>query len=470
MKISSSPMAVAVTLLFFFTLSSLCWASSSDEFSIISYEKPGRSEEEVRAMYESWMAEHGKQYNALGEKDKRFEIFKDNLKFVDEHNAAEGRSYEVGLNKFADLTNEEYRKMHLGTRIDGKRRLTKGKGSDRYAVREGDDLPESVDWRAKGAVVGVKDQGGCGSCWAFSTIAAVEGINQIVTGDLISLSEQELVDCDKAYNQGCNGGLMDYAFEFIIKNGGVDTEKDYPYQEKDGQCDQYRKNANVVSIDDYEDVPTEDEKALQKAVAHQPISVAIEAGSRPFQLYKSGILSGACGTALDHGVTVVGYGTEGGKDYWIVRNSWGANWGESGYLRMERNIPGRKVGMCGIAVEPSYPVKKGQNPPNPGPSPPTPVVPPSVCDKYYSCAQSTTCCCIYQYGSYCFAWGCCPLESATCCEDNYSCCPHDYPVCNLEEGTCLMSKGNPLGVKALKRSPAIPNWAKNTESSKISSA
>ncbi|KAG5230857.1 cysteine proteinase RD21a [Salix suchowensis] len=378
--------------------------------------------------------------------------------FIDQHNS-ENRTYTVGLNRFADLTNEEYRSMYLGTRTGHKKRLSKT--SDRYAPRVDDSLPDSVDWRKEGAVAEVKDQGGCGSCWAFSTIAAVEGVNKIVTGDLIVLSEQELVDCDKSYNEGCNGGLMDYAFEFIINNGGIDTEDDYPYLGRDGKCDTFRKNARVVSIDSYEDVPVNDETALTKAVANQPISVAIEAGGRSFQFYESGIFTGQCGTNLDHGVAAVGYGTEKGKDYWIVRNSWGKSWGESGYLRMERNIAS-PAGKCGIAVEPSYPIKKGQNPPNPGPSPPSPVKPPSVCDNYFSCPDSSTCCCIFDYGQYCFAWGCCPLEGATCCDDHYSCCPHDYPVCNVNEGTCLTSKSNPFGVKALRRTPAKPHWAHGT--------
>ncbi|GKF54947.1 low-temperature-induced cysteine proteinase-like protein, partial [Tanacetum coccineum] len=146
---------------------------------------------------------------------------------------------------------------------------------------------------------------------------------------MIAVSEQELVDCDTSYNQGCNGGLMDYAFQFIIKNGGIDTEEDYPYTGRDGKCDATRKNAKVVSIDGYEDVPVNDESALQKAVSNQPIAVAIEAGGREFQFYTSGIFTGSCGTDLDHGVLAVGYGSENGKDYWIVKNSWGAEWGES---------------------------------------------------------------------------------------------------------------------------------------------
>ncbi|KAL7085238.1 hypothetical protein ACP275_14G269800 [Erythranthe tilingii] len=471
MAATKSPSST-ISLLIFSLFLAQAWAS---DMSIISYDRknnlagPGlRSHDEVVSMHESWMAEHGKSYNALGEKEKRLEIFKDNLRYIDEQNAMDNRTYKLGLNRFADLTNDEYRKTFLGSRPDGKRRLT-GRKSDRYAPKVGDALPDSIDWREKGAVVPIKDQGSCGSCWAFSTITAVEGINQIATGELISLSEQELVDCDRSYNQGCNGGLMDYAFQFIIKNGGIDSDQDYPYKGRDAKCDQTRKNAKVVSIDGYEDVPVSDEKALQKAAASQPISVAVEAGGRDFQLYNSGIFSGKCGVELDHGVSVVGYGTEKGKDYWLVRNSWGASWGEKGYLRMERNVAS-KDGLCGIAIEPSYPTKTGANPPKPGPSPPSPpVAPPSVCDDYYECPESTTCCCVYEYGKYCFAWGCCPLEGATCCEDHYSCCPHEYPVCNIRAGTCSISKNNPLGVQAMKRILAKPIGAFGKQGKKSSS-
>ncbi|KAK2445629.1 cysteine proteinase COT44 [Trifolium repens] len=360
-----SPMSL---ILLVFTLFTVTFAL---DMSIISYDithavkSPWRSDDEVKSMYKEWRVKYGKLNNNLNESknDKRFEIFKDNLKFIDEHNAV-NRTYKVGLNRFADLNNEEYRARYLGIRIDPIDRMmarTKTR-SNRYAPSVADKLPQSVDWRNQGAVVQVKDQENCGSCWAFSAIAAVEGINKIVTGELVSLSEQELVDCDKTVNAGCDGGLMEYAFEFIINNGGIDTDDDYPYLGVDSICDQHKENARVVTIDDYEQVPAYDELALKKAVANQPISVAIEAGGRAFQLYESGIFTGRCGTALDHGVTAVGYGTETGVDYWIVKNSWGKDWGESGYFRLERNLRTSVKGKCGIAMQSSYPIKKGQNP------------------------------------------------------------------------------------------------------------
>lgn len=312
-------------------------------------------------MYEEWLVKHQKVYNALGEKDKRFHVFKDNLGFIQNHNA-QNHTYKLGLNKFADITNDEYRAMYLGTKSDANRRLVKAKKTGhRYTYDARDRLPVHVDWRLKGAVAPIKDQGSCGSCWAFSTIATVEAINKIVTGKFVSLSEQELVDCDRAYNDGCNGGLMDYAFQFIIDNGGIDTDKDYPYRGIDGICDPTKKNAKVVQIDGFEDVPSYDENALKKAVAHQPVSVAIEASGRALQLYQSGVFTGKCGTRLDHGVVVVGYGSENGQDYWLVRNSWGTGWGEDGYFKLQRNVRVISTGKCGIALEASYPVKNGQN-------------------------------------------------------------------------------------------------------------
>ncbi|KAL2454831.1 Cysteine proteinase RD21a [Abeliophyllum distichum] len=473
MAATSSYSAMSFLFLILFTL--FFAITNASDMSIISYDEKNnvngpslRSHNEVKLMYEAWIVKHSKSYNALGEKEKRFEIFRDNLRYIDEHNAKSNQTYKLGLNQFADLTNKEYRNMYLGRKHDAKRRFPKVK-SDRYDPKVDDSLPDSIDWREKGAVNPIKDQGSCGSCWAFSTIASVEGINQIKTGELLSLSEQELVDCDRSYNEGCDGGLMDYAFEFIIKNGGIDTEKDYPYTGYDGRCDQYRKNAKVVSINGYEDVTPYNEKALQKAVANQPVSIAMDGSDVDFQFYESGIFTGKCGTDLDHGVNAVGYGSENGTDYWIIRNSWGESWGEKGYIRIQRNVAD-KSGLCGLAVEPSYPTKTGQNPPNPGPSPPSPAKPSTACDEFSTCPESNTCCCLDELFGSCFIWGCCPLDGATCCEDNSSCCPHAYPVCHISSGTCSLSKGNPLGVKAMKRILATPiGTSLGTEGRKSSS-
>lgn len=184
----------------------------------------------------------------------------------------------------------------------------------------------------------------------------MEGNNQLTTGKLISLSEQELVDCDTSgEDQGCNGGLMDDAFKFIKQNKGLTTEANYPYQGTDGTCDKNKAGNHAAKINGYEDVPANSESALQKAVANQPVSVAIDAGGSDFQFYSSGVFTGECGTELDHGVTAVGFGTDAdGTKYWLVKNSWGTSWGEEGYIRMQRDIAA-KEGLCGIAMQASYP-------------------------------------------------------------------------------------------------------------------
>lgn len=321
------------------------------------HEKDLESEESLWDLYERWRSHHTVS-RSLDDKHKRFNVFKENVKHVHMVNGMD-KPYKLKLNKFADLTNHEFRTLFAGSKIRHHRMLhgkkTNESGTFMYQhIR----VPPSIDWRKKGAVTSVKDQGQCGSCWAFSTVVAVEGINQIKTKKLVSLSEQELIDCDTSQNQGCNGGLMDLAFEFIQKNGGLTTEDNYPYTATDGSCDKKKLNSPTkVTIDGHEDVPENDEDALLKAVANQPVSVAIDAGGQDFQFYSEGVFTGECGTELNHGVAAVGYGTTlDGTKYWIVKNSWGEEWGEKGYIRMQRGVSA-KEGLCGIAMEASYPIK-----------------------------------------------------------------------------------------------------------------
>uniref|UniRef100_A0A803NIF6 Uncharacterized protein n=1 Tax=Cannabis sativa TaxID=3483 RepID=A0A803NIF6_CANSA len=327
-----------------------CSSLAHDDFSIVGYSSEHlTSIDKLVHLFDKWISKHGKIYESIEEKFQRFEIFRDNLKHIDETNK-QISDYWLGLNEFADLSHEEFKSKYLGLKPD----FTKRTGSsENFSYRDVVDLPKSVDWRKKGAVTAVKNQGSCGSCWAFSTVAAVEGINQIVTGNLTSLSEQELIDCDRSFNNGCNGGLMDHAFEYIKSSGGLHKEDDYPYLMEEGTCEEKKDEMEVVTITGYQDVPSNDEQSLIKALAHQPVSVAIDASDRNFQFYSGGVFNGHCTTMLNHGVTAVGYGT----DNIIVKNSWGPKWGEKGYIRMKRNT-GKREGLCGINKMASFPTKK----------------------------------------------------------------------------------------------------------------
>ena len=298
--------------------------------------------------FEDWSLQHGKVY-APTERDYRNSIYDANVARIVAHNAGNA-SWTMAVNKFADLTAEEFGAKY---RAGGLRPKT----PKRLRFQNTTALPTSVDWEAKGAVTAVKNQEQCGSCWAFSTTGSVEGAWFISKGALPSLSEQQLVDCSVPEgNQGCNGGLMDQAFQYIIDNKGITTEAAYPYTATGPNTCEAAGKPVAATLSGFKDVAVGSETALLTAISQQPVSVAVEADQSVFQFYSGGVMDSTCGTQLDHGVLAVGYGTDGGKDYYKVKNSWGADWGEKGYIRLGRGAKFNPNGQCGVQMAASYPV------------------------------------------------------------------------------------------------------------------
>lgn len=299
-----------------------------------------------------WKKTYGKQYKGKNEEVARRRIWEKNLKLVMLHNLEHSmgmHSYDLGMNHLGDMTSEEVTSLMTCLRVPSQwpRNVT-------FKSNPNQKLPDSLDWRDKGCVTDVKYQGSCGSCWAFSAVGALEAQLQLKTGKLVSLSAQNLVDCstEKYSNKGCNGGFMTRAFQYIIDNNGIDSEASYPYRAQDGQC-QYNSKYRAATCSKYTELPFGSENALKEAVANKgPVSVAIDARHSSFFLYKSGVYyDPACTQTVNHAVLVVGYGNLNGKDYWLVKNSWGLNFGEKGYIRIARNSGNH----CGIANYPSYP-------------------------------------------------------------------------------------------------------------------
>ena len=304
--------------------------------------------------FNNFQERFSKRYNSLEEMETRFQVFRSNLRNIILHNLDFTQNFTMGINQFTDLTPQEFKDIYVG----GLKAEVGSYGCKSFSS-SASGAPSSIDWRNKNAVTSVKDQGQCGSCWTFSSTGAVEGAWAIATGKLVDLSEQELVDCATGISygsHGCNGGQMEGAFKFIIENGQC-SDSSYSYTsgvtKTGGTC---QKCSPVAHITSCSDVKPNDQISLKAAVAQQPVAVAIEADTRYFQSYSSGILtSSSCGTNLDHGVLIVGYGTENGQDYWNIKNSWGPSWGMNGYVKIARSSSTNDPGICGISMDPSFP-------------------------------------------------------------------------------------------------------------------
>jgi C1A family cysteine protease len=310
--------------------------------------------------FQAWQSLYGKEYLSATERDYREYMYTRNVRKIARHNA-KGLSWTMAVNQFADLSKGEFAERYLtGANSGGYNNAThlRAKNYDWSLLRTNlSALPSSVDWTTKGAVTPVKDQGQCGSCWSFSATGALEGAWFVSRKVLTNLSEQQLVDCSTAEgNQGCNGGLMDYAFQYAKVNG-LTSESSYPYSATGPNACKASGLPVLVKATGFTDVPTNSQTALMTAVVRQPVSVAIEADQNAFQFYSSGVLTKACGTNLDHGVLLVGYGTQSGLDYYKVKNSWGTTWGQGGYVLLGRGPSyNGNQGQCGIQMDPSFPV------------------------------------------------------------------------------------------------------------------
>lgn len=339
-----------VTLLSFFTdANANAYSNYSNTFtSLVSSPYP---------TFQQWQSLYGKEYLSATERDYRESMYDRNVRKIAKHNS-KTHTWTMAVNQFADMPKREFMEKYLTYGYNNATHLRQKNYN--WSLLNGNytALPTSVDWTTKGAVTPVKDQGQCGSCWAFSATGALEGAWFVKRKALANLSEQQLVDCSTAEgNQGCNGGLMDYAFQYAMANG-LTTEAAYPYTATGPNACKAKGLPVAVKATGFTDVPTNSQLALMTAVVQQPVAVAIEADENAFQFYSSGVLTKPCGTNLDHGVLLVGYGTDAtGLDYYKVKNSWGLGWGEKGYVLLGRGPSyNGKQGQCGIQIDPSYPV------------------------------------------------------------------------------------------------------------------
>jgi C1A family cysteine protease len=303
--------------------------------------------------FSNFQERFSKRYENLEELESRFQTFRSNLKNIIIHNLDYRQNFTMGVNQFTDLTAEEFKAKYVG----GLKTEVGSYGCKSFSS-DAAGSPASIDWRTNGAVTSVKDQGQCGSCWTFSATGAVEGAWAVSKGQLIDLSEEQLVECATGMqygSHGCSGGQMEGAFKYVIEHGQCALSA-YPYTSGNGQSGSCQSCQPVAHVSSCSDVKPNDQISLKAAVAQQPVAIAISADTKLFQSYSSGVItSSSCYTSLDHGVLIVGYGTENGIDYWNVKNSWGISWGIGGYVKIAKSSSTNDAGICGIAMDPSFP-------------------------------------------------------------------------------------------------------------------
>jgi len=318
-----------------------------------------RTERDERNMFADFKETYGRRYEASME-EHRFRCFSANLKLIDEHNARGAETH--GVNQFADLCTHEFNKLYLGYKQTNKTHykhrvpfnaeavteVGSGSGSVSSSSTVAPDT-KKIDWRPLGAVTPVKNQGQCGSCWSFSATGNMEGQWFLAKNTLVGLSEEELVQCDHNGDEGCNGGIMDNAFEWVVSNNGIDSEKNYPYTSGDGitgTCKSAKKGLDTATFTGHTDLPNDETAMGNWVFTNGPLSIAVDASSG-WQSYTGGIVRNCFGTQLDHGVLIVGYNDDNSPPYWIVKNSWAASWGENGYIRLEKG-----TNQCGLNQDP----------------------------------------------------------------------------------------------------------------------
>jgi KDEL-tailed cysteine endopeptidase len=308
--------------------------------------------------FTNFQEKFSRKYETIQELESRFQTFRSNLRNILMHNLDHTQNFTLGVNQFTDLTQQEFKAKYLGGLKSKTQVGSYGCKTFSSSTSFSSSLPDSVDWRLKGVVTPVKDQGQCGSCWAFSATGAISAAVSMSKGQLVDLSEEQLVDCATGIqygSHGCNGGQMDGGFKYVINNGQC-AESAYPYTSGSGKSGSCQTCSSIAKISSCNDVTPNDQLALKAAVAQQPVAIALSADTLVFQSYSKGILTASsCYTELDHGVLIVGYGEENGQKYWTVKNSWSETWGDAGYIRIGRSESTNDAGICGIAMDASFP-------------------------------------------------------------------------------------------------------------------